>query len=130
MAANRALDRAPHKIAGGLLLTAGATILLGIITAEALYTALHHPDGDQRPGRNRQGLHPPSVVLHLQRHHAGHWGHDHPWGLLRARRYTLAGIGVGHRLADSDRDRPRQATVTPRIGGIAVASLDGLVLAA
>jgi hypothetical membrane protein len=39
MAANRALGRAPHKIAGGLLLTAGATILLGIITAEALYTA-------------------------------------------------------------------------------------------
>lgn len=39
MAANSALVRAPHKIAGGLLLTAGATILLGIITAEALYTA-------------------------------------------------------------------------------------------
>jgi hypothetical membrane protein len=39
MAANRALGRAPHKLAGGLLLTAGATILLGIITAEALYTA-------------------------------------------------------------------------------------------
>jgi hypothetical membrane protein len=39
MAANRALGRAPHKIASGLLLTAGATILLGIITAEALYTA-------------------------------------------------------------------------------------------
>src|SRR4029453_10277212 len=39
MAANRAVGRAPHKIASGLLLTAGATILLGIITAEALYTA-------------------------------------------------------------------------------------------
>jgi hypothetical membrane protein len=39
MAANRALGRAPHKIASGLLFTAGATILLGIITAEALYTA-------------------------------------------------------------------------------------------
>jgi hypothetical membrane protein len=39
MAANRALGRAPHKLASGLLLTAGATILLGIITAEALYTA-------------------------------------------------------------------------------------------
>jgi hypothetical membrane protein len=39
MAANRALGRAPHKLAGGLLFTAGATILLGIITAEALYTA-------------------------------------------------------------------------------------------
>jgi len=39
MAAKRALGRAPHKLGGGLLLTAGATILLGIITAEALYTA-------------------------------------------------------------------------------------------
>jgi hypothetical membrane protein len=39
MAANHALGRAPHKLAGGLLFTAGATILLGIITAEALYTA-------------------------------------------------------------------------------------------
>jgi hypothetical membrane protein len=39
MAAKRALGRAPHKIASGLLFTAGATILLGIITAEALYTA-------------------------------------------------------------------------------------------
>ena len=38
MAANRALGRAPHKTAGGLLLTAGATIVMGIITAEALYT--------------------------------------------------------------------------------------------
>jgi hypothetical membrane protein len=34
-----ALRRAPQKIAGGLLLTAGAAILMGIITAEALYTA-------------------------------------------------------------------------------------------
>jgi hypothetical membrane protein len=39
MATNRALGRAPHRIASGLLLTAGATILLGIITAEALHTA-------------------------------------------------------------------------------------------
>jgi len=38
MAANRALGRAPHKTAGGLLLTAGVTIVMGIITAEALYT--------------------------------------------------------------------------------------------
>jgi hypothetical protein len=30
MAANRAPVRAPHKLTGGLLLTAGATILLGI----------------------------------------------------------------------------------------------------
>ena len=36
MAAKSALDRAPHKLAGGLLLTAGATIIMGIITAEAL----------------------------------------------------------------------------------------------
>ena len=40
MAARSALGRAPHKTAGGLLLTAGATIVMGIITAEALYT---HP---------------------------------------------------------------------------------------
>jgi hypothetical protein len=38
MAARSALGRAPHKTAGGLLLTAGATIVMGIITAEALYT--------------------------------------------------------------------------------------------
>ena len=38
MAARSALGRAPHKTAGGLLLTAGATIVIGIITAEALYT--------------------------------------------------------------------------------------------
>jgi hypothetical membrane protein len=38
MAASSALGRAPHKTAGGLLLTAGATIVMGIITAEALYT--------------------------------------------------------------------------------------------
>jgi hypothetical membrane protein len=37
IAANRAPGRAPH-IAGGLLLVAGATIVMGIITAEALYT--------------------------------------------------------------------------------------------
>ena len=39
MAARSALGRAPHKAAGGLLLVAGATIVMGIITAEALYTA-------------------------------------------------------------------------------------------
>ena len=39
MAARSALGRAPHKTAGGLLLVAGATIVMGIITAEALYTA-------------------------------------------------------------------------------------------
>jgi hypothetical membrane protein len=38
MAARSALARAPHKTAGGLLLTAGATVVMGIITAEALYT--------------------------------------------------------------------------------------------
>jgi hypothetical membrane protein len=38
MAARSALGRAPHQLAGGLLLTAGATIMMGIITAEALYT--------------------------------------------------------------------------------------------
>jgi hypothetical membrane protein len=38
MAARSALGRAPHKTAGGLLLTAGVTIVMGIITAEALYT--------------------------------------------------------------------------------------------
>jgi hypothetical membrane protein len=39
MAARSALGRAPHKTAGGLLLAAGTTIVMGIITAEALYTA-------------------------------------------------------------------------------------------
>ena len=39
MAARSALGWAPHKTAGGLLLVAGATIVMGIITAEALYTA-------------------------------------------------------------------------------------------
>ena len=42
MAARSALGRAPHKTAGGLLLVAGATIVMGIITAEALYTALYN----------------------------------------------------------------------------------------
>jgi hypothetical membrane protein len=41
LAAWSALGRAPHKTAGGLLLVAGATIVMGIITAEALYTALY-----------------------------------------------------------------------------------------
>jgi hypothetical membrane protein len=39
MAARSALGRAPQKTAGGLLLVAGTTIVMGIITAEALYTA-------------------------------------------------------------------------------------------
>ena len=39
MAARSVLGRAPHKTAGGLLLVAGTTIVMGIITAEALYTA-------------------------------------------------------------------------------------------
>jgi hypothetical membrane protein len=38
MAAKSALGRAPHKLAGGLLLTAGATIVIGSITAEVRYT--------------------------------------------------------------------------------------------
>ena len=38
MAARSAPGRAPHRTAGGLLLTAGATTVMGIITAEALYT--------------------------------------------------------------------------------------------
>ena len=38
MAGRSALSRAPHKTAGGLLLIAGATIVMGIVTAEALYT--------------------------------------------------------------------------------------------
>lgn len=41
MAARSALGRAPHKTAGGLLLVAGTTIVMGIITAEALYTAAY-----------------------------------------------------------------------------------------
>ena len=39
MAGRSASSRAPHKTAGGLLLVAGVTIVMGIITAEALYTA-------------------------------------------------------------------------------------------
>jgi len=39
MAGRSAFSRAPHKTAGGLLLVAGVTIVMGIITAEALYTA-------------------------------------------------------------------------------------------
>jgi hypothetical membrane protein len=41
MSARATLDGSSPKIAGGLLLLAGATILLGIITAEALYTAAY-----------------------------------------------------------------------------------------
>jgi len=39
MSVRSAPGRALHKTAGGLLLVAGATIVMGIITAEALYTA-------------------------------------------------------------------------------------------
>jgi len=39
MSGKAAVHRPPQKLAGGLLTTAGATILMGIITAEALYTA-------------------------------------------------------------------------------------------
>ena len=41
MSGRSALGRAPHKVAGGLLLVAGATIVMGIITAEALYSAAY-----------------------------------------------------------------------------------------
>src|SRR4029453_1335534 len=43
MAARSALGRAPHKTAGGLLPTAGARIVMGIITAEPLYTIPSNP---------------------------------------------------------------------------------------
>jgi hypothetical membrane protein len=42
MAGRSALGRAPHKTAGGLLLAAGATIVMGISTAEALYPAAYN----------------------------------------------------------------------------------------
>jgi hypothetical membrane protein len=66
MAARSALGRAPHKIAGGLLLVAGATIVMGIITAEALYTAPYNARMEISDlGASETGviLHPSSYIF-------------------------------------------------------------------
>lgn len=47
MAVMRILERAPQKVSGALLLVAGAVILLGIITAEALYPAGYSTSGNE-----------------------------------------------------------------------------------
>jgi hypothetical membrane protein len=55
-------DRAPLKLAGALLFTAGAAILMGIITAEALYPAAYSTFGSTISDLG--GTRPPdSVVL-------------------------------------------------------------------
>jgi hypothetical membrane protein len=68
MAAKSALGRAPHKTAGGLLLTAGATIVMGIITAEALYTNPYNARMEISDlGATETGvvLHPSSTIFNL-----------------------------------------------------------------
>jgi hypothetical membrane protein len=68
MAARSALDRAPHKLAGGSLLTAGVTIVMGIITAEALYTAPYTARMEISDlGATETGvvLHPSSTIFNL-----------------------------------------------------------------
>jgi hypothetical protein len=113
MAANRALDRAPHKIAGGLLLTAGATILLGIITAEALYTAPYTTRMEISDlGATDKGfiLHPSSYIFNATMLVTG--------AMIILGAYSGRGdtcwqeLGVGRRLADSYRDRPRSLPVS------------------
>jgi hypothetical membrane protein len=61
--AERAIhDRTPLKLAGALLFTAGAAILMGIITAEALYPAAYSTSGNTISDLG--GTRPPdSVVL-------------------------------------------------------------------
>jgi hypothetical membrane protein len=55
-------DRTPRKLAGALLFTAGAAILMGIITAEALYPAAYSTFGNTISDLG--GTRPPdSVVL-------------------------------------------------------------------
>jgi hypothetical membrane protein len=66
MATTSALGRAPYKLAGGLLVTAGATIVMGIITAEALYTNPYNTRMEISDlGATETGvvLHPPSTTF-------------------------------------------------------------------
>jgi hypothetical membrane protein len=68
MATRSALGRAPHKLAGGLLLTAGVTIVMGIITAEALYTNPYNARMEISDlGATETGvvLHPSSTIFNL-----------------------------------------------------------------
>jgi hypothetical membrane protein len=67
MAAMSAL-RAPHKTAGALLLCAGTTVVMGIITAEALYTAPYDAGTEISDlGATDAGvvLHPSSTIFNL-----------------------------------------------------------------
>jgi hypothetical membrane protein len=68
MATRSALGLAPHKLAGGLLLTAGVTIVMGIITAEALYTNPYNASMEISDlGATETGvvLHPSSTIFNL-----------------------------------------------------------------
>jgi hypothetical membrane protein len=68
MAARSALGRAPHQTAGGLLLTAGVTIVMGIITAEALYTNPYNARMEISDlGASETGvvLHPSSIIFNV-----------------------------------------------------------------
>jgi hypothetical protein len=68
MAARSAIGRAPYKTAGGLLLTAGATIVMGIITADALYTSPYNARmeiSDLGTTENGVVLHPSATIFNL-----------------------------------------------------------------
>ena len=57
------------RVGGGLLLLAGATIFMGIITAEALYPGSFSTGANEISdlgGRDHRTAHPPAIGDHLQ----------------------------------------------------------------
>jgi hypothetical membrane protein len=87
MAARSAIGRAPHKTAGGLLLTAGATIVMGIITADALYTSPYNARmeiSDLGATENGVVLHPSATIFNLTMLVAGTMILTAVWFLHRA----------------------------------------------
>src|SRR4029453_15412912 len=87
MAARSAIGRAPHKTAGGLLLTAGATIVMGIITADALYTNPYNARmeiSDLGTTENGVVLHPSATIFNLTMLVAGTMILTAVWFLHRA----------------------------------------------
>ena len=104
MATRSALGRAPHKLAGGLLLTAGVTIVMGIITAEALYTNPYNAKMEISDlGATETGvvLHPSSTIFNLT--------------MLAAGAMILAGAFFAHRALNR-----RAVTIPTSLLGIGV----------
>jgi hypothetical membrane protein len=61
MSGRRTRDRAPLRLAGALLFTAGAAILMGVITAEALYPAAYSTA--ENTISDLGGTRPPEVLV-------------------------------------------------------------------